>query len=48
VNESKIHEEWGTTEETDHLIYSYYEGGGFSAGKDFGCVHFSPTNDLFD
>lgn len=23
----------------DHLVYSYYEGGGFWVGKNFGCVH---------
>lgn len=26
---------------TDMLIYDYYEGGGFSTGPDFGCVHWS-------
>lgn len=23
----------------DHLVYSYYEGGGFWVGENFGCVH---------
>ncbi len=41
-NNAKIHENFHqTTDEADHLIYSYYEGGNFSTGKDFGCVHFA-------
>lgn len=42
MNESKIHEpDYHPTNETDHFIYSYNEGGGFTAGKDFGCVHWT-------
>jgi len=25
----------------DHLIYTYYEGGGFWVGPEFGCVHWT-------
>jgi len=24
---------------TDHLVYSYYDGGSFWVGENFGCVH---------
>ncbi len=34
-------------ERADALVYSYYEGGEFCPGPDFGCVHHRPlpTND---
>ena len=35
----KIHEEDSPTDDTDHLVYPYYEGGAFYPGPDFGCVH---------
>ena len=38
-NSKKIHEEAPKNGETDHLSYSFYEGGGFFPGPDFGCVH---------
>lgn len=45
TNEWKIHEDYGSEAmDTDHMIYSYLEGGRFTTGKDFGCVHFSQTN----
>lgn len=37
-NREKIHEE-EELGSTDHLAYSYYEGGSFFPGPDFGCVH---------
>jgi hypothetical protein len=37
----KIAEDCGqkSPESDDMLIYSYYEGGGFYPGPDFGCIH---------
>ena len=29
----------GKLEASDMLIYSYFEGGGFKVGPNFGCVH---------
>lgn len=43
TNDDKIHEDdWrqlSEEEKKDHLIYSYYEGGGFVVGENFGCIH---------
>jgi hypothetical protein len=38
---NKIQEECGQPkgERLDMLVYSYYEGGYFKSGPDFGCVH---------
>lgn len=38
---SKLAEEIGQSgqERTDMLIYDYSEGGGFTVGDKFGCVH---------
>ena len=42
----KICEPWGYERDnptaTDCLVYDYDEGGGFSTGPDFGCVHHAP------
>ena len=37
---NKIDEDCGQDGREDSLIYSYYEGGSFSVGGMFGCVHF--------
>ena len=37
----KIEEDYGQEEREDMLIYDYMEGGGFSVGDFFGCVHFN-------
>lgn len=29
----------------DELEYSYYEGGYFNVGDNFGCIHFKPKPD---
>jgi len=39
-NEEQIRETSSKDGEADdHLIYEYYEGGSFSTGPEFGCVH---------
>jgi len=40
----------GREAKKDHLVYSYSEGGGFSVGDLFGCVHFEEdkTNGIPD
>ena len=46
VNEGKIYEDgYGrggrdSSTSDDCLIYSFYEGGDFWVGENFGCVHF--------
>ena len=36
----KIDEDYGQEDREDMLIYDYTEGGGFSVGDMFGCIHF--------
>ena len=37
----KICERWDAADGADNLlVYSYNEGGSFSSGPEFGCVHF--------
>ena len=36
----KIDEDYGQDDRSDMLIYDYSEGGGFSVGDMFGCIHF--------
>jgi hypothetical protein len=41
-NEQKIHEDMCAKpggDQADCLVYSYYEGGAFWVGPEFGCVH---------
>ena len=47
MNDGKIHEkdyEKRDNANDDHLVYSYYESGGFEVGDNFGCVHFEENN----
>jgi len=50
-NNDKLHEDSPEyrSKANDHLIYSYYEGGDFWVGPDFGCVHFngSDKNEIY-
>jgi len=45
-NDEKLHEDdyddHGDT--NDHLVYCYYESGGFLVGPDFGCIHWEEKN----
>jgi hypothetical protein len=43
TNDDKLHENdyEARPQESDHLIYSYYDCGSFRVGPDFGCVHWS-------
>jgi hypothetical protein len=39
----KLHEDYGVEPDADALVYSYYEGGAFYPGPEFGCVHHEPV-----
>jgi len=45
TNDDKLHEKdyRERTDERDHLVYCYWESGGFWVGPDYGCVHWSNT-----
>ena len=45
INNDKLHEDDDISrpDRHDHLVYCYYESGGFWVGPDFGCVHWSNT-----
>jgi hypothetical protein len=48
ANWNKIKENEGkedsVSKNTDRLIYTYHEGGGFQTGPNFGCVHHKDQN----
>ena len=46
INDEKIHEDdyEKRAETTDHLYYSYYEGGDFMVQPNFGCVHWAEND----
>lgn len=43
TNTDKLHEDdrGARSDDKDHLIYSYYESGGFWVGPEFGCIHWT-------
>ena len=41
-HEDKLHESYYDHDpDGDNLTYDYMEGGGFSVGKNFGCIHWT-------